>query len=859
MMRRKRPKLVHKMGNLKESSCLDSTTSSCVSAKAKKSLNEEFTVVAAAAIEDGGHNNRDDSAAHNDDDETEMRLLQTKMRALQREQSDMMRSLLSELEHVRKTSGDGGVAAAAADSYDDAHTASTAATSDNEDDDYDDDYDHECSEVTESSSSSPATSTPSIHALVKKFRSTMAILKRNHRQQLQSVKEELRGSRNELWVREKEIQRYQQLVASLKEELKEEQLRRERQEQRRRSEDDVCSIHTSESVVSTSLASIREKLKKRRESESKLQQRFQHNKHKQSAAVSLSSHFRSQQGAASTVENKQPQKQQQDQHGGGVNETTPGEGHGRADTNNSNNPNHPPTMDENESTSSSLWDESSVESTESAAPDTSSDQDHPDSSSIIHVQVTLNKETTKVVAVDDDAADMIVELDEPKSLSFVTRSVSTSLELPNDEQQQLQPRASLETRSQQPKEGAIMVSPSPPRSSSSSSYLSRLLNNTSSASTAAESVSSSDSIHRMMEMSDDLPEMMAIESDESKDSNSSSGSCNASVEDKKKDPQHLQLVHDESSGQDQAQDRHPLLADDRTAASPEVIPQSPPSIPSPFHRFAPPSYSRTADQPFPRMLSTSDSTSPPSSGGKTYRRLSSINLESIDTSVIAPKIQPKPKREPRPPSSSSSSSFSTATTTQANSTSAQSQPQHEDAAMSSATTTTTTTTTTTMPSSTQDAATTTAAAATIKPSVSFSSVHIRLYQQTLGDHPCVTYGPPITLDWNHIQIPPIDIHRFETFRTHRRATQVNDLFLSSVHRRTILQHAGISDHEINTAIQDVEDYRKSMDEEETICIDSPSFQKPQTTTISECIQFAAVACLRHPKIGAADMMMMVCK
>eukprot|EP00543_Licmophora_paradoxa_P004493 CAMPEP_0202446092 /NCGR_PEP_ID=MMETSP1360-20130828/4720_1 /ASSEMBLY_ACC=CAM_ASM_000848 /TAXON_ID=515479 /ORGANISM="Licmophora paradoxa, Strain CCMP2313" /LENGTH=434 /DNA_ID=CAMNT_0049062525 /DNA_START=125 /DNA_END=1429 /DNA_ORIENTATION=- len=49
-------------------------------------------------------------------------------------------------------------------------------------------------------------------------------------------------------------------------------------------------------------------------------------------------------------------------------------------------------------------------------------------------------------------------------------------------------------------------------------------------------------------------------------------------------------------------------------------------------------------------------------------------------------------------------------------------------------------------------------------SVKFHQIHIREYDQTLGDNPCVSYGPAISLDWEFEEMEPCLIDDYEEFR-----------------------------------------------------------------------------------------------
>jgi hypothetical protein len=91
--------------------------------------------------------------------------------------------------------------------------------------------------------------------------------------------------------------------------------------------------------------------------------------------------------------------------------------------------------------------------------------------------------------------------------------------------------------------------------------------------------------------------------------------------------------------------------------------------------------------------------------------------------------------------------------------------------------------------------------------IRFESVQIRLYHQTLGDNPAVTYGPPITLDWKYDEMSPVKVDEYEGTRGDR-ISDSNKLFLSSMDRRRVLKNKGFSEDEIDRASLEAEKARK---------------------------------------------------
>jgi hypothetical protein len=83
-------------------------------------------------------------------------------------------------------------------------------------------------------------------------------------------------------------------------------------------------------------------------------------------------------------------------------------------------------------------------------------------------------------------------------------------------------------------------------------------------------------------------------------------------------------------------------------------------------------------------------------------------------------------------------------------------------------------------------------------SVSFDSIKIRFYSQTVGDNPSCSYGTPIQLDWDYEQCDGVTVEEYETNRGKRR--NLRQLVLSCYHRHNILSwQYGIPDDELKQA------------------------------------------------------------
>jgi len=85
--------------------------------------------------------------------------------------------------------------------------------------------------------------------------------------------------------------------------------------------------------------------------------------------------------------------------------------------------------------------------------------------------------------------------------------------------------------------------------------------------------------------------------------------------------------------------------------------------------------------------------------------------------------------------------------------------------------------------------------------VSFDAVLIRSYEQTMGDNPAVSYGPPIQLDWDYEQHEGVDIDCYESERCFSRRPY-RRLVLSYYQRKAVLSRKGFSDKQLTKAKKD---------------------------------------------------------
>lgn len=91
----------------------------------------------------------------------------------------------------------------------------------------------------------------------------------------------------------------------------------------------------------------------------------------------------------------------------------------------------------------------------------------------------------------------------------------------------------------------------------------------------------------------------------------------------------------------------------------------------------------------------------------------------------------------------------------------------------------------------------------VEKTVEFNNVYIRSYEQTIGDNPSTSDGPPISLDWDYNEEDAIQIDAYEFGRPRRRNSE--ELRLSNNLRRKILMDEyGCKASELNDAAREVE-------------------------------------------------------
>ena len=80
-----------------------------------------------------------------------------------------------------------------------------------------------------------------------------------------------------------------------------------------------------------------------------------------------------------------------------------------------------------------------------------------------------------------------------------------------------------------------------------------------------------------------------------------------------------------------------------------------------------------------------------------------------------------------------------------------------------------------------------------KRKIHFGQIYVRDYGMILGDNPCVTYGPPVTLDWDYVEYNALEVDEYEFHRPPRRS--LRDMGMNYYRRKHILTLAGHTEEE----------------------------------------------------------------
>jgi len=78
---------------------------------------------------------------------------------------------------------------------------------------------------------------------------------------------------------------------------------------------------------------------------------------------------------------------------------------------------------------------------------------------------------------------------------------------------------------------------------------------------------------------------------------------------------------------------------------------------------------------------------------------------------------------------------------------------------------------------------------------------VRDYDLILGDHPCCSYGPPVTISWDYLEYEPVDVNLYEFHHPPRR--NLREMGLNYYHRMKILTVAGHTEKELKQSMKEL--------------------------------------------------------
>ena len=71
----------------------------------------------------------------------------------------------------------------------------------------------------------------------------------------------------------------------------------------------------------------------------------------------------------------------------------------------------------------------------------------------------------------------------------------------------------------------------------------------------------------------------------------------------------------------------------------------------------------------------------------------------------------------------------------------------------------------------------------------------------LGDHPCCSYGPPLTIDWNYFEYEPLCINQYEFYHVTRRS--LREMMLNYYQRKHVLSNAGSNEADFKAVKKEI--------------------------------------------------------
>lgn len=106
--------------------------------------------------------------------------------------------------------------------------------------------------------------------------------------------------------------------------------------------------------------------------------------------------------------------------------------------------------------------------------------------------------------------------------------------------------------------------------------------------------------------------------------------------------------------------------------------------------------------------------------------------------------------------------------------------------------------------------------------VCWGSVLVRDYPMILGDNPCCSGGPPLTLDWEYQEHTPLAIDEYEICHPHHRT--VREMGRNRYQRKNLLTLAGFDDVDIKRAEKEIGRVRLHRSITRSVAVRYPLFK-----------------------------------
>ena len=108
----------------------------------------------------------------------------------------------------------------------------------------------------------------------------------------------------------------------------------------------------------------------------------------------------------------------------------------------------------------------------------------------------------------------------------------------------------------------------------------------------------------------------------------------------------------------------------------------------------------------------------------------------------------------------------------------------------------------------------------LKPSVSFDNVEIREYSRCLGNNPATTHGPPLSIDWEYLEVGTFKLEEYEEMRPLPRPA--NQMVVPGYLRETVLlEQTKTTKTQINAMLREL----KVLRDQRQLCIAMQKFEQ----------------------------------